>query len=67
MIPKKGRRNITVNDVLYHYTVSGCIHVVIQNTETNEIIKWNEDLKIKWKIQIKPSMIKEIIIEHNNK
>lgn len=65
MIPKKGRRNITVNDVLYHYKVSNFNSVVIQNTETTEIIKWYEDWKIKWKIQIKPSLIKEIIEKHN--
>ena len=35
-MPKKKRRNITVDGVLYHYKVSR-FGVVIQNTETNEV------------------------------
>lgn len=67
MMPKKGRREITVKNVLYYYKISGCISVVIQNSETNEIIKWSKEFKPKWKTQFGPSDIEEIINEHNDK
>jgi hypothetical protein len=66
MFPKKGRRKIIVNDVLYYYKISGCITVVIQNSETNEIIKWHKEWKEKWNMELKPSDIREIISKHNN-
>ncbi len=67
MLPKKGRRKITVDDILYHYIISGCISVVIRNSETGELIKWGEDWKPKWENQLKPSDIEKIIREHEEK
>ena len=64
MLPKKGRREITVDNVLYHYKISGCISVVIRNSITGKIIKWYEDWKPKWKMQLKPSDIEQIIRNH---
>lgn len=66
MLPKKGRKEIVVDGVLYHYKVSGCISVVIRNSETSEIIKWYEEYKEKWDIQMKPSLIETIIRKHNS-
>lgn len=66
MLPKKGRKQIVVDDVLYHYKVSGSISVVIRNSVTGEIIKWWEDCKPKWRIQLKPSDVKQIIQKHNS-
>jgi len=65
MLPKKGRREITIDGVLYHYTISGSISVIIRNSITGEIIKWSDDRKPKWEIQFKPSDVKNIIIAHN--
>jgi hypothetical protein len=61
MLPKKGRRNITVNGVLYHYSVSGSVSVIIRNSITGTLIKWNEERKEKWKMQLKPSDVEQII------
>jgi molybdopterin converting factor small subunit len=66
MLPKKGRREITVNGVLYHYKISRSIYVIIRNSVTSEIIKWYEERKPKWKIEFKPSDVENIIINHNN-
>lgn len=65
MLPKKNRRNIIVNNVLYHYIISGSINVVIQNTQTSKIFKHYEDWKPKWQLQMKPSDIKQLILENN--
>ncbi len=70
MLPKKGRRKIVVNDTLYHYIISGCISVVIRNSETGDIIKWWDDWKPKWKQSLTPKVIRKIIIQmssSNNK
>ena len=67
MMPKKGRKEITVDDVLYYYKISGCISIVIQNSETNEIIKWSKEFKPKWKTRFGPGDIKDIIEKNNNK
>jgi len=61
MLPKKGRKEIVVNGVLYHYKISGCVSVVIRNSVTGKIIKWHEEWKEKWKMQLKPSDIERII------
>jgi hypothetical protein len=61
MLPKKGRKSITVNGVLYHYIVSGSVSVVIRNSVTGALIKWHEEWKEKWKKQLKPSDIEQII------
>ena len=63
MIPRKGRKEITVDGVLYHYKVSEGTHIVIQNSETNKLVTWYEETKPKWKIQIKPAFIRQLIIE----
>lgn len=65
MLPKKGRKEIVVDDVLYHYKVSGCVSVAIQNSETGEKFFWYEEWKPKWKLGLKPSGIREIIENHN--
>lgn len=65
MLPKKGRKEITVDSILYHYIIRGCINVVIRNSETGEIIKYYEDVKPKWRVQMKPSDIREIILTNN--
>jgi len=65
MLPKKNRRNIIVNDVLYHYIISGSINVVIQNTQTSNIFTHREDWKLKWQRQMKPSDIKNLILKNN--
>jgi len=62
MMPKKKRREITVNGVLYHYKISGCINVVIQNTETDEILKWQKEWKPKWNLSLTPQNIKNFIL-----
>jgi len=61
MLPKKGRRKIIVDGILYHYSIKGCIDVVIRNSETGEIITWHKEFKPKWRIQMKPSDIEKII------
>jgi len=67
MLPKKGRKSITINKILYHYNISGCINVIVQNSETGEKFTWHEEMKYKWKFQMTPSKIKDIIVNHNNK
>ena len=67
MLPKKGRRTIVVENIQYHYLISGSISIVIRNNKTGEIIKWYEDRKPKWKIPMKPSDVELIIKEHNSK
>lgn len=61
MLPKKGRKEITVNGVLYHYLVKGYVEVIIRNSITGEIIKWYEEVKPKWDVQIKPHFVRKII------
>lgn len=63
MLPKKGRKEIIVNDVLYHYIIKGFVRAIIRNSATGKIIKWSEDVKPKWRVQIKPSDIKKIILD----
>lgn len=66
MLPKKGRREITVDGVLYHYSISGSISVIIRNSITGEIIKWNEDRKYKDLIPFTPSDVAFIIRSRNS-
>lgn len=69
MLPKKNRRNIIVNDVLYHYTVRrnylNCITVIIQNTITNNLITKYVEFEFNKQTRIKPSNIKQLILENN--
>jgi hypothetical protein len=41
--PKKNRRKIIVNGIEFHYRNIGCTITPILNTETNELIKFNDD------------------------
>ena len=61
MLPKKGRKEITVDNVLYHYVIKGYVRIIIRNSVTSKITEWYEDYKPKWKIQVKPSDVAEII------
>jgi hypothetical protein len=61
MLPKKGRKEIIVDDVLYHYAVKPCISLIIRNSITGKITKWHQDCKSKWGIQLKPSDVEKII------
>lgn len=55
-MPSKGRRNITVEGVLYHYKVSS-LHYTVQNTETNKTLTVNKDIDE----SITPKIIEESI------
>jgi len=67
MLPKKSRRKIIVDNVLYYYIVKGYVYAIIQNSVTGEKFQWGEEVKPKWKIQITPSIIKKVITAHNEK
>lgn len=66
MLPKKGRKEIIVDGVLYHYLIRGYITVTIRNSNTGEVFKHYEDWKPKWMNQMKPSDVEQIIRKHNN-
>lgn len=40
--PKKNRRKIVVNGIEFHYRNIGCTITTILNSETNELIKFND-------------------------
>ena len=66
MMPKSGRRNITVGGVLYHYTVKkkdGITRIVAQNTSTSKFINWasKEGETVE---AVTPSMVEKIIIRN---
>jgi methionyl-tRNA synthetase len=61
MLPSKGRRNIVIDGVTWHYTIRGYVRVICNNPETGEIIEWYEDVKPKWQTQITPSLVEDII------
>ena len=63
MLPKKGRKEIIVDNVLYHYIISGYVSLVYRNSITGEIGKWWDDWKPKWKMSLKPSDVERIIRE----
>lgn len=63
MLPKKGRKEITVDGVLYYYVVKPCISLIILNSETLKVTKWYEEFKRKWNTQMTPSWVAEIIRE----
>lgn len=67
MLPKKERKEIIVDDVLYHYLVRGYVTVTIRNSNTGEVFQYYEDWKPKWRNQMKPSDVEKIIREHNIK
>lgn len=64
MLPKKGRREIVVDGILYHYKIIGCISLVIRNSITGEIFKYYEDWKPKWKLQWTPNDTEKVIRNH---
>lgn len=66
MLPKKRRKEIIVNNVLYHYIVNGYVTVTIRNNNTGEVFRHYDDWKPKWNSQMKPSDVEQIIIKHNN-
>lgn len=61
MLPSKGRRNIVIDGVTWNYIIQGHVEVVCHNQDTGEIIKWYEDVKPKWQVQIRPSLVEQII------
>lgn len=65
MLPSKGRKEIVVDDVVYHYLVKGYVTITIRNYNTGKIFQYDEDWKPKWKCQMKPSDVEKIIRNHN--
>ena len=63
MLPKKGRKEIIVEGVLYHYIIKGHVSLVIRNSVTGKITKWWEDWKPKRQCQLKPSDVEKVIRE----
>lgn len=61
MLPTKGRRSIVIDGVTWHYLIQGYVSVICHNPETGEIIKWGEDVKPKWQVQVPPSLVEQII------
>ncbi len=61
MLPSKGRKKIVIDGVTWHYLVQGYVEVICNNPDTGEIIKWYEDVKPKWQIQITPKLVEQII------
>lgn len=62
MIPKSKRRTIVVGGDEYEYCVTGCVDIYIKNLRTGKQIRWGEDWKSKWKQQVTPEFIRELII-----
>ena len=57
-------REITVGGKLYHYVVShngSQISVVYQSAETGEKWRWHADDKRKWKTEVGPGRVREVI------
>lgn len=65
MLPKKGRKEITVDGVMYYYVVKPGIMLIILNSETLKVTRWYEEFKKKWQTQMTPSWVAEIIRENN--
>ena len=61
MFPKKGRKSVTVDGVLYYYIVKRLVVIYIQNSETNQKYSWYHEIKRKWEYQFKPSDIVSLI------
>jgi hypothetical protein len=61
MLPKKGRREIVVDGILYHYVIHGWVSLIYRNSITGKIGHWYQDWKPKWKQQLKPSDVEKII------
>ena len=64
-MPRKNRRNITVNNILYHYVVNGRFHVRIENAETGEAIEWGME-QSRCHIKYSPGFIKHLIETEGN-
>ena len=65
-MPRKGRREIIVDDVLYHYKISGSTLIRIENTDTGESIEWSQDNKPKWGMKTSPGFIRHLIETNGN-
>jgi len=65
-MPKKGRREINVDETIYHYKITGHINILIHNTETGKFIKWNQDNKPKWEMKTSPGFIRHLIETDGN-
>lgn len=63
MLPKRGRREIVIDGILYHYIISGCVTLIYRNSLTGEIGKWWREWKPKWKMSLTPSDVEKIIRE----
>jgi len=57
-MPSKGRREITVNDIVYHYKVRPYA-TVIQNTVTNKVTTVPRE----YRETILPRYVEEMIVE----
>jgi hypothetical protein len=67
MMPKKNRRNLHIDGVLWHYK-TGDGWFVAQNSGTGQIVKHNiYPWKSKWGIEIKPSDVKEMIEKYSRR
>ena len=62
MIPKNKRRSIVVNEVSYEYAVTGYVSIFIKNLTTKRICRKYFDVKPKWKTQITPLQVRQIIL-----
>ena len=65
-MPKKGRREIIVDEILYHYKISGSTDIRIENTDTGESIEWSQDNKPKWRMKTSPGFIRHLIETNGN-
>lgn len=54
-------RKITINNKVYHYRVTGCITVTWQCPDGSKHC-WYYDAKPKWKLQVKPSDVRTILL-----
>jgi len=61
MLPSKGRKEITIDGILYYYIVSGHVTVTILNSKDNDKFQWHQEVKPKWSTQITPADVRKII------
>lgn len=62
MLPSKGRRNIIIDGLAWHYIISRGGYITINNPDTGEIIKWGRD----YDMQVTPGLVEEIIRTKGN-
>jgi len=51
-----------VNANTYEYAITGCVNIFIKNLKTKKTVRDYIDAKPKWKMQILPSQIRQIIL-----